>query len=128
MPKWQKKTRTFQIWDDEVAEFFYEFGNGHVIAAYFECLRYRQQLTPRKPFQMSSKDIERIAGIKMWQQQNARRVLEGSGWIESRMTGRGFEFLITDVARDVIKHLPHKIDPGVMRANYGVFHRKVVRS
>jgi hypothetical protein len=119
VPRGQKKTRTFRIWDDEVEIFFREYGNGRTVAAYFECLRYRQQLTPRKPFNMSSKDIERITGLGMWQQQNSRRLLEASGWIETRLSGRGYEFVVTDTARDAIRHLPHKISPEIMYKNYG---------
>jgi hypothetical protein len=95
------------VWDKEVAECF-ELWGGQTIATYFECLRYKQQITPDKGFVLSSREIQQQTGLGLWKQQNARKVLEGSGWIETQRDRDGIRFAITDLARDAIKHIPHK--------------------
>lgn len=104
----KEKQQHVVVWDKEVEEFFDEYGNGQTIAVYFECLRYRQQLTPKQPFTISSKQVERQTGLKAWSQQNARRLLDAAGWIESHFDGRGYTSLVTDVGRQAVSHIKHR--------------------
>lgn len=124
MSKRQKRERVFQIWDDEVEEFFNEYGDGKIVAAYFECLRYRQQLTPDEWFTLSSVRIEELTGIRMWKQQNSRRILQGAGWIETQFSGHGYDFFVTNVAREAIKHIPHKRSNAEMLKLWGSYPQK----
>jgi hypothetical protein len=114
------KTRKFQIWDDEVAECF-DLWDGQKVAAYFECLRYRQQLTPGQPFIVRTMDVKTLTGLSQWSQQNARIVLEGSGWIKAKASGRGFEVTITDLAREATRHIPHKKDMAQIYKKFNFF-------
>lgn len=108
MAKQQKKTRTIRAWDDEVAECFDLWG-GVKVAAYFEALRYRQQLTPDEYFSLPSNTIEHLTGLTRHQQRTSRGVLEGSGWIELRTFINRIEYRLTALARKATGHIPHRV-------------------
>lgn len=130
----QPKTRTMWIWDDEVAECFdLRAGKEHLIdgklcARYFEAIRYRQQLTPRKSFAFKSTAIKDISGLSYKQQLKAKKVLEGSGWIETDRIRKGkgtvLTFLVTKLARDAIGHIAHPQDTELTMRNLraGAYH------
>ncbi len=105
------------VWDKEVAECF-ELWGGQNVAIYFECLRYRQQIAPKDSFVLSSKEIEAQSGLSLWRQQNARKILEGAGWIITQRDRDGIRFTITDYAREATKHITHKRNISNLYAKY----------
>lgn len=119
MAKRQKKTRAIRAWDIEVAECFDLWG-GEKIAAYFEALRYRQQLTPGVYFPLSTGTIEHLTGLTRHQQRTSREVLVGSGWIDTRMFTNLIEYRLTALAREATKHIPHKHSSEEIYARIGL--------
>lgn len=113
------------IWDDDVAECFELFG-GWRTAAYFEAIRYRQQLYKDRFFPMRAVDISNRTGLSYYHQKLAREVLEGTGWIETRKTMAGttgsvLHFRLTELAFDAIKKTKR-------RRNTAGLRRKLVNS
>lgn len=122
-----KSIRTMWIWDEEIAECFELWNphprkrtsvrlmNGKLCARYFEAIRYRQQLTPGVSFVYRADVIEAVAGLTRRQQVDAKKILEGSGWIETTKTAGGLRFWVTDLARQATGHIRHPIDKDLVR-------------
>lgn len=102
-------SQTLVIWDEEIADCFDLWG-GRKIAVYFEALRYRQQLTKGEFFAYASSHLERNTGLTYKQQLSAKKVLEGSGWIETtrkqnHKKGSSLYYRLTDLAFEATKHI-----------------------
>ena len=97
------------IWDEEIADCFSLWG-GRKIAIYFEALRYRQQLFKDEFFPYSAVSLEKNSGLTYKQQLYAKKVLEGSGWVDTRRKqntkkGSALFYKITELAFEATGHI-----------------------
>lgn len=101
------KDRIIWAFDREVAECF-DSWEGEDIARFYEALRFREQLSPGKLFIFKATDIRKYSGLPIKRQLEAKRVLVGSGWIETVRTQIGMLYRITPLAKDATKLIPHR--------------------
>jgi len=121
------------IWDEEIADCFSLWG-GRKIAIYFEALRYRQQLFKQDEyFPYSATSLEKNIGLTYKQQLHAKKVLEGSGWLETRRKqntkkGSALFYRVTELAREATSHIKRPRDITELKReavkNIGRFHNK----
>jgi hypothetical protein len=109
------------MWDNEIAEVFDLWG-GETIARYFEAIRYRQQLTPNEMFAYRAADIKKVSGLSYKKQLHAKKVLVGSGWLETQRVndGNGTKqcFVLTALAKEATSHIPHRRDTNFLRTRF----------